>query len=130
MNPNDLLPLKSLRLPIVAPRDTAGLSLSKVSPFPDPEDGDGYSIEWSVGDGRLTLHAASGGIGDRPPGARTERFQHPTFGDTRLEIDGDDLGTGWMSEMESGLPAYSLNGKGVPKERFLQLAQSLDYLKL
>ena len=116
----------------MVPRTVAQLTLRKVEALPDDDgSGDCYRIEWSASPaGSLTLHGASGGIGDRVPGEETLTFQSPTFGACRVEVDGADLATGWMSEMESGLPAYSLVGQGVPREHFLEVARSLDYLKL
>jgi hypothetical protein len=130
MNANDLLPLKTLSLPIVVPKDLAGLSLEKVLPLPDGDSGDGYRIEWTAPVGSLTLHAASGGIGDRLPGQESVPFHSPTFGPCTLEVDDAQLCTSWMSEMESGLPAYSLVGKGLSREQFLQVARSLDYVRV
>jgi hypothetical protein len=130
MTTTDLHPLKSLNLPIVVPKELDGLSLKQVLPLPDQDSGDGYRIEWTAPVGSLTLHAASGGIGDLPPGQERVAFKSPTFGECTVMVEGSDLVTGWMSEMESGLPAYSLVGKGVSREQFLQVAKSLDYIKL
>lgn len=130
MNESDLQPLKALSLPIVIPKDLAGLSLKRVEPMPDDGCGDGYRIVWTSGSGELALCAASGGIGDRVPGQESIPFQSPTFGRCTLEVDEDELYTGWMSEVESGLPAYSLAANGVTREQFLQVAKSLDYVKI
>lgn len=130
MNANDLQPLKTLTLPIVVPRDLEGLALKRVEPMPDDGCGDGYRIEWTAGSASLVLHAASGGIGDRVPGQESVAFDSPTLGRCTLEVDNDELYTGWMSEMESGLPAYSLAATGLSREQVLRVARSLDYVKL
>ena len=131
MNASELQPLKSLNLPIVAPKAAPNLTLKNVQALPDDDgSGDGYRIEWSAPAGTLTLLAASGGIGDRVPGKESFSFQSPTFGHCTVEVEGEELFTQWMSEMESGLPAYSLVGQGVDREEFVQVAKSLDYVKL
>ena len=130
MNESDLQPLKTLSLPIVIPKDLTGLSLKCVEPMPDDGCGDGYRIVWANADGELVLCAASGGIGDRVPGQESITFENSTFGRCTLEVDEDELYTGWMSEMASGLPAYSLAANGVTREQFLQVAKSLDYVKI
>lgn len=130
MNANALLPLKSVRFPIVVPRDQAGLIFQTAEPFTEEGGYEGYCIVWSTGSGRLTLNGATGGVGDPPPGEDTVLFHNPTFGQCTLEVEDNRMLTGWMSEMESGLPAYSLSGTGISRERFLQIAQSLDYIKI
>ena len=64
------------------------------------------------------------------PGVESLTFRSPTFGECLIEVEGQDFATQWMSEMESGLPAYSLESRGLPKEQFLEVACSLDYVKL
>lgn len=132
MNVAELQPLKTLSLPIVVPKKVPdALTLQNVVPLPaEDESGDGYRIEWKSSSASLTLLAASGGIGDRVPGQESVVFRSPTFGECSLEVDDEELVTHWMSEMESGLPAYSLEAKGLAREQFLEVAQSLDYIKV
>lgn len=130
MTAQDLLPLRALSFPIVVPTELAGFVLQSVEPFTEEGGFEGYRIEWRAGNTSLSLHGASGGIGDPPPGEETLSFHSPTFGDGVVEVEDGRLLTGWMSEMESGLPAYSLAGIGIEREPFLRIASSLDYIKV
>ena len=130
MNPTGLEPLKGLTLPIVVPKALpAGFVLKSARPTSEFDE-ESYQVEWSSGESTLIILGTSGGIGDRLPGERSFQFQHPTFGQVQIEVEEDQLATGWMSEMSDGLPAYCLVGREMQEQQFLEIASSLDYLKL
>lgn len=131
MNSTDLQPLKGLTLPIVAPQDLpASLKVDRVTPMPDSESGDGYEIGWKSETAELTLLAASSGIGDRMPGKERIEFETSYFGECSLERSGEEIATQWFSEMESGLPAYSVVAKGLEAEDVIAVVRSLDYVRV
>lgn len=126
MTAEALAPLRGLGLPIVAPTWRGELQLERVEALPE----EGYRMLWTTPQGSLTLYGASGGIGDHPPSAESTSFLHPFFGTVRLHLGENEMGTDWMSEMESGLPAYSLTARGLPADLVLAVARSLDYVKI
>ncbi len=131
MNSTDLKELKGLTLPIVAPRDfSLDLKVDQITPMPDSDNGDGYQIEWKSDKAELTLLGASGGIGDRLAGRERIEFETRFFGELCLEKNGEELATSWFSEMESGLPAYSVIAKGLEPEQVIAFVQSLDYVRV
>lgn len=131
MNKTDLTPLKDLALPIVAPKNVPeNLKMDRVTPLPDAEGGDGYEIEWRSDSAELTLLACSSGIGDRLPGEERIEFTTRYFGDCILERSGEEVASQWFSEMESGLPAYSVVAKGLKPEEVVEIVHSLDYVRV
>lgn len=131
MNNKDLKELKGLTLPIIAPQELpSDFRIGQITPMPDSDNGDGYQIEWRSDKAELTLLGASSGIGDRLAGK--ERIEFPTryFGDCSLEKNGEELATQWFSEMESGLPAYSVVARGLEPEQVIAFVQSLDYVRV
>lgn len=128
MQKDDLLPLKDLALPIVAPKELPGAF--KIYKIEAHQDGDGYEIEWKSETAELRLRAASSGVGDSVENGERIPFETPYFGQCYLERSGEELISEWFSEMQSGLPAYSVVAKGLEPEEVIDFVRSLDYVRV
>lgn len=131
MDIHELEPLKGVNVPIVAPKlIPKSLRVERVAPLIDDQSGEGYEIAWRSDTAELRLRAASSGIGDQVGGGERIPFDTRYFGECFLEKSGDRIVSEWFSEMESGVPAYSVTANGLDPDDVIEFVRSLDYVRV
>ncbi|MBM3461248.1 MAG: hypothetical protein FJX76_04020 [Armatimonadetes bacterium] len=132
LSARDLFELRRAGLPVCVP---AGLGSSFVvdgiEAEMDAEWGGSYRIVFRGPGGQwVMVEAAAGGVGDVFPGASTEEFTHPVFGESAVEFydpgsEPVDFRSRWMRG-DQEFPVFSVAGGGLSVSDAVYLARSLQ----